>query len=268
MGQRVAVLKIGGSVLSGSHAYHESAELVRDRLRSDPECRLLVVVSAEAGATDALERLACDIVPSPDSRLLDLLWSVGERKSVALLALCLQRAGVDATALDLQQIGLRVKRGATGAATAQLTPARLQHELKRHPVVVIPGFFGVDADGGVVSLGRGGSDLTAVLFACELGAERCELVKDVAGFFTTDPNRDASARPIPEMSYDQALEMAQAGCDLVQLRALQEAASRRLTLIVRGLDRSSPGTRVVGSERVGELASWRFGDPLSEWAIG
>ncbi|MBI1874991.1 MAG: hypothetical protein HYS05_14040 [Acidobacteria bacterium] len=264
----MAVLKIGGSVLRDQHAYHESAELVRDQLRSDPECRLLVVVSAEAGATDALEQLACDIASSPDSRLLDLLWSVGERKSAALLALCLQRAGVDATALDLQQIGLKVRRGSNGGVTAQLSPARLQHELKRHPVVVIPGFFGVDADGGVVSLGRGGSDLTAVLFACELGAERCELVKDVAGFFTADPNKDASARPIAELTHNQALEMAQAGCDLVQLRALREAASRRLTLVVRSLDRSSPGTRVVGSHEAGDLATWRFGDPLSEWAIG
>lgn len=265
---RVAVLKIGGSVLAGIEAYHRSAELVRDQLIVDPDCRLLVVVSAENGATDSLEQLAASIVPAPDPCVLDLLWSIGERKSAALLTLCLHRAGVKATALDVQQIGLRVKRGSGAPVSAQLSPTRLQHELKRHPVVVIPGFFGVDAEGAIVSLGRGGSDLTAILLACELGAERCELVKDVPGFFTADPHADLEAAPIAELSHDDAIGMVQRGCDLVQLQALEEANRRRLTVVVRSLDRAAPGTRVVAAASSPDLATGRSPDLSVDWAIG
>lgn len=247
MRTHLTVLKIGGSVLTGLSAFHRSAELLTEELAQDSDWRFLVVVSAEAGATDALEQLACEIAPTPDSRTLDLLWSIGERKSAALLALCLHRAGLNAVALDFHQIGLRAKRVRTGEVVTTLATSRIRRELRRHQVVVIPGFFGLDSEGHLVSLGRGGSDLTAVLLACELGAARCELVKDVPGFFTADPNRDPDAKPIAEMSYDRALSMARAGCDLVQLKALEVAASRDLTLVVRALGRGTPSTRVGNS---------------------
>lgn len=244
MRDRLAVLKIGGSILKGPAGYREAAERLGAEMAGDPEACFLIVVSAQHGETDALERLAREVVPDPDERLLDLLWSVGERRSAALLALHLHRAGIRASALDLHQIGLRVARAAGGGAQLRVAGQRLRRALWRHRVVVVPGFFGLAPDGAVTSLGRGGTDLTAVVLACALGADRCELVKDVPGYFTRDPNGSGDARPLAELSYEQAIQMARDGCGLVQLGALEVAARHDLALIVRGLDRLRGGTRV------------------------
>lgn len=231
----IVVVKIGGSLLTGPDAYRRVAEFIHDRIRRTPEERLLVVVSAENGVTDSLLRIAETIDPRPDPAALDLLWSTGELRSVAVVGLWLKALGVAAVGLNVHQTGVTADDGRTG-----LRLRRVRAALARHQAVVVPGFLATRAGGGIVSLGRGGSDLTAVLLAGGLGARRCELVKDVPGYFTSDPNRDAGARHLPSLGFDEALAMADAGCDLVQRKAIEAAAASGLPLVIRSLDRGAP----------------------------
>ncbi|MFQ5806170.1 MAG: hypothetical protein ACE5I3_06960 [Phycisphaerae bacterium] len=243
-----AVIKIGGSVLTGMDAYARCAESLRTRLRAAPRAGLLVVVSAELGTTDRLEKLAQDLCPQPDPGTLDLLWSTGELQSAALLTLCLHRLGVAAVALNVHQCGLIAPGEAPGHADLRLNPLRLRYFLSGHPVVIVPGFLARGPFDSVVSLGRGASDLTAVLLASALNARRCELVKDVPGYFTADPRRDESARPIAWLSYDEALAMACAGCDLVQVAAIEAAQRTNTVLLIRSLAAADTRTTVSSDD--------------------
>jgi aspartate kinase len=251
--QAVAVIKIGGSILTNARAYRRAAIFVHNRHRASPEERLVVVVSAQQGVTDALERTAKRIVGGPDAPALDLLWSTGELRSVAVLALHLQRLGVPAAALNVHEAGLSVEgdsRGRAGARRAErvrLNSLWIRNALARHAVAVVPGFLGTDATNAVVSLGRGGSDLTAVLLAEGLQACRCELLKDVAGYFTSDPHRDRAARHLPRLTFDQALALADDGCDLVQRKAIEAAARCGLPLVIRCLDDSAPTSFITAA---------------------
>ncbi|HXG55757.1 MAG TPA: hypothetical protein VNJ03_10300 [Vicinamibacterales bacterium] len=229
------MLKIGGSVLTGRQAYRRVAAFIGDRLVEHPGERLVVVVSAENGATDALLATAREIVAEPDPSTVDLLWSTGETQSAALLALCLQAGGVRAAAANIHQTGLVEPDLQEQPGRSALRPLRLLALLHDYDVVVAPGFLARGAGDRIVSLGRGGSDLTAVLLAAGLGAARCELVKDVPGYFTADPKRDPDARPLPTLSYTRAIQMADDGCRLVQRHALVAARDRALPLVIRAL---------------------------------
>jgi aspartokinase len=245
---QVSVVKIGGSVLTGPQAYRRVAAFIGERLCAYPGERIVVVVSARQGMTDALLEAACDIAPDPDPCLVDLLWSTGETESAALLALSLQALGVRATAANIQQTGLVESGVAEGPGQSAVRPLRLRALLDEHDVIVAPGFLARGAGDRVISLGRGGSDLTAVLLAAGLGAVRCELVKDVPGYFTGDPKRDPDARPLEHVTYARAIEMADAGCELVQRHALLAARDRKVPLVVRALGNQGATIVSAGSE--------------------
>jgi aspartate kinase len=236
MTHAIAVIKIGGSVLTGTPAYGRAAEYVAARLTHRPGERLVVVVSAENGMTDALLDTARAIVADPDPEALDLLWSTGELRSAALLALELQARGVRAAALNVHQTGITRPDGGTERGHVGIRSLRLRAAMARYDVVVAPGFLARGDADSVVSLGRGGSDLTAVLLAAGLGARRCELIKDVPGYFSADPNADASAAHLAAIDYTRALAMARAGCDLVQRQALEAARDRGLPLVIRAIE--------------------------------
>ncbi len=231
----VTVIKIGGSVLRNAADYRRAAAFLTARLDEYPGERLVAVVSAEYGATDALLSAAREIVAEPDPATLDLLWSTGELRSAALLALQLQARGIRAAAVNVHQTGLLEPDGRHGARHVHVRTLRLAAALAAHDIVVAPGFLARGSGDAVVSLGRGGSDLTAVLLAAGLGARRCELVKDVPGYYSADPNVDPSAAHLPSLDFDRALAMADAGCDLVQRQALEAARERRLPLVVRAI---------------------------------
>ena len=245
----IAVVKIGGSILKNARAYRRAAIFIRNRHSAAPEERLIVVVSAQEGATDAFERTARNIVGSPRRATLDLLWSTGELRSVALLTLHLEQLGVRATGLNIHEAGLMVPQNVRteDPGSIRLDRERLTGVLTEHSVAVVPGFFATDGLHSVVSLGRGGSDLTAVLLAVGLGASRCELVKDVPGYFTSDPNRNADALPVPFLTFEHALQLADDGCDLVQRKALEAALRYDLPLVVRSLDEKGNVSRVAGT---------------------
>lgn len=218
------VIKLGGSVLTGPRAYARAARWLADRIFGAP---LLVVVSAELGTTDRLLDEARQIDARPDPRALDLLWATGELRSAALLALHLQSRGVPACALNVHETGL----GRRGSALS-LRSARLRRALALHAIVIVPGFLGADERGAIVSLGRGGSDLSAVTLAAALGARTCELIKDVPGYFTADPALHQDARHLPAIDFETAIGMAAAGCALVQTEALEAARARGVRLVI------------------------------------
>jgi aspartate kinase len=134
--------------------------------------------------------------------------------------------------------------------------------LAQHAVAVVPGFFATDAANQIISLGRGGSDLTAVLLAEGLEASRCELLKDVPGYFSSDPHRDPSARHLPTLTFDEALALADSGCDLVQRKAIEAAARCGLPLVVRSLEEWAPLSRIIATR---EETAWR--DPVAAGAV-
>jgi aspartate kinase len=243
--QRIAVIKVGGSILGSPRAYRRAAIFIRNRHRASPGERLVVVASAQEGVTDALERTARRIASPPNPAALDLLWSTGELRSVALLVLHLQKLGIPAAALNIHEAGLQLPEGGLEAHRLLLNPRWLLQALTRYPVAMVPGFLAIDGTGAVVSLGRGGSDLTAVLLAAGLGASRCELIKDVSGYFSSDPHRDPAARHLPHLTFEQALTLAADGCDLVQRDAIEAAARSNLPLIIRSLDESAPLTSIT-----------------------
>ena len=235
----LSVLKVGGSVLRDDPSYAATARFLRDRLTERPDERLVVIVSAQYGATDELLAEAEAITSDPHSDALDLLWSTGELRSVARLTLHLQRIGVSAIPFNVHQAGLVADR----ISGTTVRPLRLLAALAASRLVIVPGFLGVSAGGTITSLGRGGSDLTAVLLATAVRAHACELIKDVPGYFTGDPHRDAQAQPIHDLTIDDALRMAEAGCDLVQRAALAAAAQADLPLVIRSMDAAAPVTR-------------------------
>jgi aspartate kinase len=233
--QRVVVVKLGGSVLADEESYRLAARYLVRSLNNCSRNRFVVVVSAQKGHTNELERLACGITGYPSPRTLDLLWSTGELRSVALLTLHLEELGISAVGLNVQETGLRFNVADGGEASIESLSSEIQRAFDNHSVVVVPGFFGTLASGMIVSLGRGGSDLSAVLLAREFDAKRCELIKDVPGYFTEDPDTAPLAEHLPWVSYDAALEMNQRGCELVQRLALEAARESDLELLVRGL---------------------------------
>jgi aspartate kinase len=234
--RKIVVMKLGGSVLVDADSYSQAARFLARRLQTRNEERLVVVVSAQEGTTDQLERLARDTTLCPSARSLDLLWSTGEIYSVALLTLHLEELGVSVVGLNIHETGLRLN--------GNDEVAFLRHEMEEvfdgHSIVVVPGFFGTHNGGAIRSLGRGGSDLSAVLLAKGLDATRCELIKDVTGYFDEDPHSHRDAVHLPRLSYEKALRMAETGCDLIQPRALEAARHARLRLVVRSMDDGAP----------------------------
>jgi len=245
----IIVVKIGGSILTGGKAFRRAAEFVEERLRESKE-RYVVVVSAQSGMTDALEQAARQIVPSPERRAQDLLWSTGELGSVALLTIHLHRLEVSAVGLNVHETGLRVAEGGDPFGEITLHSEALDQALNHHRVVVVPGFLATSVGGSIVSLGRGGSDLTAVLLSIHLGALRCELVKGVGGYFTRDPRVDRSGVHIQSLTFERALEMADAGCELVQRQAIEAAKGSDLPILIRSMGDARFGS-VISSTPAG-----------------
>ncbi len=244
----IAIIKLGGSILTSAKAYRRAAIFVRNTFTAAPSERLVVVVSAQEGTTDKLARGARGIVQEPARAALDLLWSTGEIRSVALLTMHLQALGVAASPLDVHEAGLTVPDKEREAGSILLHTGPLRGALAKYSVAVVPGFLATDSTHAIVSLGRGGSDLTAVLLAEGLQACRCELIKDVPGYFTADPHRDPTASHIPQLSFAQALKLAAEGCDLVQREAIETASRSGLPLVIRSMRNKAQVSRISNHE--------------------
>lgn len=216
----------------------------RVRRTHDAGNDVVVVVSAMGDATDRLIDLAKSVNEEPDKRELDLLLSTGETVSATLVAMALHALGCPVVSLSGAQLGIRTDRLHSRARIMEVRPDRIQAELRKGRCVIVTGFQGVTEEGDVTTLGRGGSDTTAVAVACALAAPRCEIYSDVDGVFTADPRIVPEARLLPRISYDEMLEMAQMGARVMHPRAVELAELADLPIEVRSSFHDRPGTLI------------------------
>jgi len=216
--------------------------------------QVVVVVSAMAGETDRLLALAKEAAPEPSQREVDALVATGEQVTSSLLAMVLEAMGFSAVSLLGHQVRIFTDSNYTTARIRSVDRSRLNKELEEGRIVVVAGFQGIDQEGNITTLGRGGSDLTAVAIAAALGADLCEIFTDVEGVFTTDPNICPEARKIPRISYEEMLEMASLGAKVLQTRSVEFAMKYNVPIHVRSSFSEEEGTMVVaedqGMERV------------------
>ncbi len=211
--------------------------------------RVAVVVSAMAGETDALVRLAHDAGgDDPAPREYDALVSTGEQKTIALLAMAIHRLGHKARSFTGAQIGMRTDTAHTRARIQSIDAARILETVDHDSVAVIAGFQGVDEEGNITTLGRGGSDTSAVAVAAALDADVCEIYTDVDGVYTTDPNLVPAARKLERISFEEMLEMASLGAKVLQIRSVKFAMQYGVPLHVRSSFSEAEGTWVVREE--------------------
>jgi len=239
----IVVQKYGGS--SVATAEHIKAVAQRVKKSRESGLDLAVVVSAMGNTTDRLLALAREVSLAPSPREIDQLLSTGERQSVALLAMALHDRGVAATSLSGPQAGMKIEGRHGSGVISEIQPGRLRSLLAEGQVVIVAGFQGENASGDVTTLGRGGSDTTAVALAQALGADACELYTDVSGVFTADPRLVASARRIPHISFDEMLEMCATGCPKPAMRSVEFARTHGVRLHVRSAFTWEPGTWIT-----------------------
>ncbi|MBI5016398.1 MAG: aspartate kinase [Deltaproteobacteria bacterium] len=209
---------------------------------------VLVVVSAMSGATNGLIALAHQITDLPDEREMDVLLATGEQVTIALLAMTLLSLGVPAVSMTGAQVRILTDSAFTRARISDIDTAGIRAALSQGKIVVVAGFQGVDAEGNITTLGRGGSDTSAVAVAAALNADVCEIYTDVDGVYTTDPNVCDRARKLDRISYDEMLELASVGAKVLQIRSVEFAKKYRVPIHVRSSFSEVEGTWVVEEE--------------------
>ncbi|MGH7996230.1 MAG: aspartate kinase, partial [Opitutaceae bacterium] len=208
------VQKYGGTSVGDIERIKQVAARIKEARLDGNE--LVVVVSARAGVTNELIARAKALTPDPAERELDQLLSIGEQETIALTAMALHGIGVPAVSYTGAQAGIYTDRHHTKAKIRTIESGPLEKDLSAGNVIIVAGFQGINESGQVTTLGRGGSDLSAIALAAALKADRCEIYTDVDGVYTADPRVVKSARKLPEISYDEMLELASAGSKVMQ----------------------------------------------------
>ena len=242
----LVVQKYGGSSVADAEKIRNVARRVAESARGS---RLVVVVSAMGKTTDGLVNLAHQIAPSPDPREMDMLLATGEQVTIALLAMALQGLGHKARSFTGPQVGMRTDRAHTKARIKAITAERVRRALEAGEIAVVAGFQGLSDEDEITTLGRGGSDLTAVALAAALAADVCEIYTDVDGVYTADPNIVPDARKLARVAYDEMLELASLGAKVLQSRSVEFAKKYGVTVHVRSTFKADPGTLVTKEER-------------------
>jgi len=243
---RLIVQKYGGSSLADAERIrHVAGRIARDRREGTD---LVVVVSAMGDTTDHLTELAAAITDEPDPREMDLLLATGEHMSGTLVTMALHAQGIEAVSLTGPQAGIRTDTAHGRARIANIDPARIRREIERGRVVIVAGYQGSTAESydtaEITTLGRGGSDTTAVALAARLGADACEIYTDVEGIFTTDPRVVPDAQLIPTIGYEEMLELAHQGATVMQTRAVELGWVNDVVIRVRSTFSDHPGTSI------------------------
>jgi aspartate kinase len=252
----VVVQKYGGSSVADVSRLHRVAERVMRTRRDGHD--VVVVVSAMGDTTDDLLALARQVSPNPDRRELDMLLTAGERISMALLTMAIREQGGEAISFTGSQSGIITNDRHVDARIVEVRPYRVQDELARGRIVVIAGYQGVSYRRDVTTLGRGGSDTTAVAMAAALGAEYCEICSDVDGVYSADPRVVPAARRIGTLSYEETQELAEAGARVLNAQAVEFAKDKGIAIYARAASSALPGTdpsadgTVVRRDRVRE----------------
>lgn len=241
------VQKYGGTSVGSTERIRRVAERVIQTQRAGHQ--VVAVVSAMSGVTDSLIKMAREVSDSPVERELDVLLSTGEQTTIALLAMAIHGLGGKAVSLTGAQAGITTDDFHTKAKIATITPEQVHRHLKEGCAVIVAGFQGQSADGRITTLGRGGSDLTAIAIAAAIQADLCEILTDVDGVYTCDPRLVSDARKIDEISYDEMLEMASSGSKVMQSRAVEFAKKFQVPFAVRSSFNNNPGTLVKEETR-------------------
>ncbi|MGD8984679.1 MAG: aspartate kinase [Desulfobacteraceae bacterium] len=241
------VQKYGGTSVGSIEKIRDVAERVLEYHKEGN--KMVVVLSAMAGQTDGLIQLANEVTNDPDTRELDVLMSTGEQVSVALFAIALKSMGFDARSLLGFQVGIHTDQLYGKAKIHDIDTGRIMNELDQNRILAVAGFQGLDDEGNITTLGRGGSDTTAVALAAALKADLCEIFTDVDGVYTTDPNICPKAKKMDFISYEEMLEMASMGAKVLEIRSVEFAKKFNVPIHVRSTFTKEKGTMVVGETK-------------------
>jgi aspartate kinase len=246
VGPILVVQKFGGTSVADASRIHLAARrAVRALLEGN---QVVMVVSAMGDTTDRLVQLACQVSRRPSKRELDMLLATGEQVSIALVAMAIQEAGYEAISLTGAQVGLRTDSAHTAARIQSIDAARIRHLLDSGRIVIVAGFQGVDADFNITTLGRGGSDTTAVALSAALRAKACKIYTDVDGVYTADPRLVPTARKLAAISYDEMLELSSRGAQVMHVRALELGKKFAVPLHVQSSLTDIPGTMIMDQQ--------------------
>lgn len=238
------IMKFGGASVATPESFQIIAEIIIQR--SFVHKKIVVVVSAMGNMTDQLLELARRVHPNPPTREQDMLVSVGERMSIALLAMALSFKGCQAVSFTGSQSGIVTCENHADAKIIEVKPRRIKEVLNREQVAIVAGFQGVSRKGEITTLGRGGSDTSAVALAVALGAQRVEFYKDVPGIFNEDPKLDPHAEMFSTLDYKKALELAQKGAKVLHKRAIELAEKNGVELAVHSFLNPKEAGTVIG----------------------
>jgi len=242
------VQKFGGTSVGSVERIKAVAEKVK-RFRDEGH-QVVVVVSAMSGETNRLIDLASQINDDPTPREMDMLVSTGEQVTISLLAMALHKLGVPATSYTGAQVGIRTDSAHTKARIQRIETDELKEDLAEGQVVVVAGFQGVDEEGNITTLGRGGSDTTGVALAAALGADECQIYTDVDGVYTTDPRVCSKARRLGRITVEEMIELASLGSKVLQIRSVEFAGKYNVPLRVLSSFEDGPGTLIVADEEI------------------
>ena len=238
----LVVKKFGGtSVANKERMYNVAKRCIEDYQKGND---VVVVLSAMGKYTDELITMAKDMNPNPPKREMDMLYTIGEQMSVSLMAMVMNNLGVPAVSLNAFQVGMHTTSNYGNARLKRIDSERIRNELEQRKIVLVTGFQGVDKYDNYTTLGRGGSDTTAVALAAALNADSCEIYTDVDGVFTADPRKVPNARKLEVISYDEMLELATLGAGVLHNRSVEMAKKYGVTLVVRSSLNNSEGTIV------------------------
>ena len=242
------VQKYGGTSVGNPERIRNVAKRLLETQREGNS--VVAIVSAMSGVTDSLIKLAKEVSPKPTEREMDVLLSTGEQTTMALAAMAIQAMGGKAVSLTGAQAGIVTNGIHTKAKISNITPDQIRKHLDRDEIVIIAGFQGETEEGDITTLGRGGSDLTAIAVASAIGADICQIFTDVDGVYTCDPRIVPTAKKIQEISYDEMLEMASSGSKVMQSRSVEFAKKFGVIFEVRSSFNNNPGT-IVKEETAG-----------------
>ncbi|HEX4123017.1 MAG TPA: aspartate kinase, partial [Verrucomicrobiae bacterium] len=241
------VQKFGGtSVANPERIKNVASRVAKYRAQGS---QVVVVVSAMSGVTDNLIKMAKELTPLPNEREMDMLLATGEQTTIALTAIALHSLDVPAVSLTGAQAGIVTDGVHTKAKIANITPKKVHAQLDEGKVVIVAGFQGQTSEGQITTLGRGGSDLTAIALAAALKADLCQIYTDVDGVYTADPRIVPKARKLAEISYDEMLELAGLGAKVMQSRSVEFAKKFGVIFEVRSSLNDNPGTIVKEETR-------------------
>ncbi len=236
------VQKFGGSSVADAQKVRRVAGIIADTYSEDND--VVVVLSAQGDTTDDLIEKAREVNPKPSKREMDVLLSTGEQQSVALMAMALESMGLPVVSLTGWQLGLETNTTYGAARIMRVSTERLRRELDKRRIVIVAGFQGTDRNDDITTLGRGGSDATAVAVAAVLHADKCQIYTDVEGVYTADPRRVAGARKLEEITYDEMLELASLGAQVLMNRSVEMAKRYGVVIEVLSSYIRKPGTKV------------------------